>query len=149
MSSLCCRMPRLTSLKPSTLILSDSLLNKQTSAKQNSSVSYSSYGLKEQKEYEGDLNLISSLADLKEKVTQLRKEFPVCNVIKSEMKYFQGKIASSFEFKTRSNVIKLNVVTHIEMNDNLKAYFEIVLDEHYNCVLNGFKSVQDLCHQNL
>lgn len=146
MSSVCCTMPQTISLK-STPLVNNSLNVATNTKKSNSNQSFYSFSLQEKKEYECDLNLVNNLTDLKVKVTKLRNEFPSCNLIKSDMNYFQGSLTSTFEFKTVLNLIRLNVVTNTQINNNLKMYFETVLDEHYNCVLNGFKQIEALSNQ--
>ena len=105
---------------------------------------YYSYGVQEIKEFDDEIKLTDNLNDLKQKIRNLRKDFPVCKVLKSDFNYFQGNISSTFKIKNFSVVIKLNVLTETEIGSELESYFETVLDDHYDCVLEGFKKVQDL-----
>ena len=99
--------------------------------------SYFSYGVQEIKEYDDKRKLADNLNDLKVKIKKLRSEFPVGDAINTSLSYFEGHISSTFEIQTRSMVIKLNVLTQTEIGQDLKSYFETVVNDHYECVLQG------------
>ncbi len=49
-----------------------------------------------------------------------------------------------FEIKTNKLTVKLNVTTQTEIDYNLKACFEKVLDDHYSVVLQGFDKIENI-----
>jgi hypothetical protein len=99
--------------------------------------SYFSYGVQEVKEYDGRRKLVDNLKDLKIKLRKLRTEFPADNAMNTSLNFFEGHISSTIEIQTTSVLIKLSVLTQTEIGQDLRSYFETVVNDHYECVLQG------------